>query len=258
MPTGIPAARSGLAAALAKFQAKHTTIAQGGVVSGGPRQGSKYVDLPSILKVCSEGAAFGLSHYGEPRHLGGTNVLIYREVLEHVSGEKRYAECPIPITEKGVLGQRMQDLGAGITYARKYCLMCLYGLQGGDGDDPDATSYSETSRPVTPPSAPVQQAAASLANGMGEGSVVVSNGVAVEQQQSPPATDAQRDPHDPLTAADVALAKEIIKDKENGATWKAEFMKKFYPSYEGKMTVGHLKEFRHLDFLMLCRSGSPF
>ena len=97
------------------------------MVDGGPRKGSKYATLTDILAVCAKGAEHGLSHSGQARLIGET-LLVWREVLHHESGESIYTEHPIPVPDKGLPGQRQQDLGGAITYARKYCLQGLYGL----------------------------------------------------------------------------------------------------------------------------------
>jgi hypothetical protein len=260
-PTGETAAGSGLAAALAKFQRVHQTVSLQGTVTGGPREGDKYVDLNAILKVCSKGTDFGLCHHGEPRVLGET-LLVYREVLKHVSGEQIYAEIPIPIENKGQIGQIMQGRGSGVTYARKYCLMSLYGLAGGSGDDPDATSYSDASRPVVAvrpdADATVQRVAETFAKAMDADTVVLPNGVAIQQQQNPAATAPQRDPNSPLTPEENETCVSICRDQEKGAGIKKDFLEKFYPNYKGRFERSMFNIFAHLDFLTLCKSGVPF
>ena len=69
----------------------------------------------------------------------------------------------------------------------------------------------------------------------------------------PPADDSKRD----LTPEEVELCKEIIKDPKQGAEWKADFIKRFYPEHKG-LKVSMLKRKEHLDFLTLLRSGVPF
>ena len=207
------------------------------MVDGGPRKGSKYATLTDILDVCHNGAKHGLSHAGEPRIVGGT-LLVWREVLHHESGEQIYAEFPIPVPDKGLPGQRCQDLGSGCTYARKYCLQGLYGLFADDGLDPDEISYgdagtSKASAPApTPSPAPMP--------------------VTVEKPESP-VDDSQR----LLTATEIDLCKEIIKDKEHGDEWKAEFKKRFFKSSE-KLMLSQITRKEHLDFLTLLKSGVPF
>ena len=231
------------AKALAAFQAEHQGVAKGGKVDGGPRKGSTYATLTDILRVCAAGATHGLSHSGQAR-LVGESLLVWREVLHHESGESIYTEHPIPVPTKGLPGQQQQDLGGCITYARKYCLQGLYGLFADDGLDPDAISYGDagTSKAAAPAPAPTPAPTPAPA----------PMPVTVEKSELP-ADDSQRD----LTPEEVELCKEIIKDKERGDEWKADFMKRFYPSAE-KLKVSMLQRKEHLDFLTLLRSEVPF
>ena len=201
------------------------------MVDGGPRKGSKYATLTDILSVCAKGAEHGLSHSGQAR-LVGENLLVWREVLHHESGESIYTEHPIPIPDKGLPGQRQQDLGGGITYARKYCLQGLYGLFADDGLDPDEISYGDAAiaTPVSSPApAPVTVAESQLA------------------------VDLKRE----LTKDEKALAMSILKDLGKGVGYKAEFIKRFYPSKE-KLLASDINCKEHLDFLTLLKSGVPF
>ena len=116
------------------------------MVDGGPRKGSKYATLTDILAVCAKGAEQGLSHSGQARLIGET-LLVWREVLHHESGESIYTEHPIPVPDKSLPGQRQQDLGGSITYARKYCLQGLYGLFADDGLDPDKSATATLEHP---------------------------------------------------------------------------------------------------------------
>ena len=221
------------AKALAAFQKDHQGVAKGGLVDGGPRKGSKYATLPDILAVCAKGTEQGLSHSGQARLVGGT-LLVWREVLHHESGESIYTEHPIPVPDKGLPGQRQQDLGGCITYARKYCLQGLYGLFADDGLDPDEISYGDagTAKPPAPTPSPAPMP------------------VTVEKPE-------QRK----LTEEEKKLAISIIKDKDKGPEWKVDFMKKFYPSVlekGGKLTTGMVSTKEHLDFLTLLKSGVPF
>ena len=220
------------AKALAAFQKDHHGVAKGGLVTGGPREGSKYATLTDILRVCSAGSQYGLSHTGQAR-LVGENLLVWREVLHHESGESIYTEHPIPVPDKGHPGQRQQDLGGGITYARKYCLQGLYGLFADDGLDPDTVSYGDAARPAPAP-APTPAPTAAPAP------------VTVEQPE-------QRK----LNAAEKELALSIIKDKDKGAEWKADFMKKFYPSAE-KLTASMVSTLEHLQYLEALQLSTPF
>ncbi len=243
------------AKALAEFQKNHHGVAKGGMVDGGPRKGSKYATLTDILAVCAKGSAHGLSHTGQAR-LIGENLLVWREVLHHESGESIYTEHPIPVPDKGLPGQRQQDLGGCITYARKYCLQGLYGLFADDGLDPDEISYgdagtsqskpSRSSTPKAPPEPPVEKAATSVAEAFSGEVVVDDASITVEKPE-------QR----ALSEEEKTLALSIIKDKDKGAEWKKDFMAKFYPSAQ-KLIVAMVSTKEHLDFLTLLKSGVPF
>ena len=249
------------AKALAEFQAEHQGVAKGGKVDGGPRKGSTYATLTDILRVCALGATKGLSHSGQAR-LVGESLLVWREVLHHESGESIYTEHPIPVPTKGLPGQQQQDLGGCITYARKYCLQGLYGLFADDGLDPDSISYgdagtsqskpSRSSTPKASPEPPTEKAATAVAEAF-SGEVVVDPSVVTVEKSEPSEDDPQR----ALTKSEVDLCKEIIKDKVRGAEWKADFMKRFYPSAES-LKASMLQRKEHLDFLTLLRSEVPF
>jgi len=226
------------AKALSQFQKNHHGVAKGGKVTGGPREGSKYATLKDILAVAAKGAEWGLSHTGQSR-LVGDNLLVWREVLHHESGESVFTEHPIAIPEKGLPGQRQQDLGGAITYARKYCIQALYGLYADDGLDPDQTSYGDAARPAPAP-APSPKPTPAPAS------------VAVEKSES-----SDSDPQRALTDKEKELCKTILQDPKNGKEWKAEFMKRFYPSRD-KLHGEDLSRKEHLDFLMLLKSGAPF
>ena len=177
----------------------------------------------------------GLSHSGQAR-LVGENLLVWREVLHHESGESIYTEHPIPVPDKGLPGQRQQDLGGGITYARKYCLQGLYGLFADDGLDPDEISYGDagTSKAAAPAPTPAPTPAPA------------SSPVTVEKPE-------QR----ALTAEEKDKALEIIKDKDKGKEWKAEFKARFYPNKD-KLLASDIKTLEHLQFLDALQLNVPF
>ena len=235
------------AAALAAFQAKHHGVAKGGKVDGGPRRGSKYATLLDILAVCAKGSEQGLSHSCQAR-LVGENLLVWREVLHHSSGEFIFTEHPIPIPDKGLPGQRQQDLGGCITYARKYCLQALYGLYADDGLDPDEVSYDNAEAAAPVKNVPVQEAAESLSKAFSGSAPVV-----LPESEQPKVESNQRD----LVKAEKDLALSIIKDPHRGDEWKAEFKKKFYPSAQ-KLTGGMVSTLEHLQFLEALQLQAPF
>lgn len=233
------------AKALAEFQKDHNGVAKGGEVTGGPREGSKYATLLDILRVCSQGAAHGLSHAGQARLLG-EGLLVWREVLHHDSGESIYTEHPIPVPTKGLPGQIQQDIGGAITYARKYCLQALYGLYADDGMDPDSISYGDAASSKAakaevrqrhlsqePVKAPIDKAAESIAQNF-SGQVTV--------------TEAEPNLERPLTAAEKDRALAIFKNVDHGKEWKDKFKAKFYPNAE-KLTAGMVSSLKHLAYL---------
>ena len=224
-----PAGWKAGAKALAAFQKAHHGVAKGGMVDGGPRKGSKYATLTDILAVCAKGAANGLSHSGQARLIGET-LLVWREVLHHESGESIYTEHPIPVPDKGLPGQRQQDLGGSITYARKYCLQGLYGLFADDGLDPDEMSYGDagTAKPPAPTPTPAPTS------------------VTLEKPEQRALSDEEK-----------KLALSIIKDKDKGAEWKKDFMAKFYPSAE-KLTASMVSTLEHLHHLEALQLATPF
>ena len=60
-----------------------------------------------------------------------------------------------------------------------------------------------------------------------------------------------------LTDEEKKLALSIIKDKDKGAEWKADFMKKFYPSAE-KLTASMVSTLEHLQHLEALQLSTPF
>ena len=240
-----PAGWKAGAKALAAFQKDHHGVAKGGMVDGGPRKGSKYATLPTFWP-CA------------PRVLNTACLIPGRlawsvkpfwygvEVLHHESGESIYTEHPIPVPDKGLPGQRQQDLGGSITYARKYCLQGLYGLFADDGLDPDEISYgdagtsqSKPSRSSTPKDSPEPPSPATA-------STPAPVHVTIEKPE-------QR----ALSEEEKKLALSIIKDKDKGAEWKADFMAKFYPSAE-KLTASMVSTLEHLQHLEALQLSTPF
>ena len=144
----------------------------------------------------------------------------------------------LPFPPKGCRASQQQDLGSGITYARKYCLQGLYGLYADDGLDPDAISYGDagTSKAAAPAPAPTPAPTPAPA----------SSPVTVEKPE-------QR----ALTAEEKDKALEIIKDKDKGKEWKAEFKAQFYPNKD-KLLASDIKTLEHLQFLDALQLNVPF
>ena len=148
------------------------------------------------------------------------------------SGESIYTEHPIPVPDKGLPGQRQQDLGGSITYARKYCLQGLYGLFADDGLDPDEISYGDAGTSKAPSPAPKPSPAPMP--------------VTVEKPEQRALSDEEK-----------KQALSILKDKDKGADWKKEFMDTFYPSAE-KLTASMVSTLEHLQFLDALQIATPF
>jgi len=216
------------AKALAEFQSKHQGVAKGGHVDGGPRKGSTYANLLDVLKVAAQGTQHGLSHTGQARLLG-ESILVYRAYLHHVSGESIYTEHFIGIRNQGMPGQVQQDLGAGLTYARKYCLQELYGLYADDGLDPDEVSYADSEIPAPAP-------------------------VAAPKQQQQPVAVTPDDGQTPITDAQKAAALKVVKENPEV---KAAFMKQYHRTVTTGMTGKMLTLKEHHDFILTC-AEAPF
>lgn len=131
-----------LAAALVELQGKLPTVEKartGKVQSEKASYSYAYADLSdvsaAIMPVLS-GA--GLAFTAAPTlRDDGRFVLAYE--LIHASGESRKGEYPIPATGSA------QQIGAAITYARRYALCAVTGLAP-KGDDTDATNAPKTQR----------------------------------------------------------------------------------------------------------------
>ena len=145
---------------------------------------------------------------------------------------------PSLFPDKGLPGQRQQDLGGCITYARKYCLQGLYGLYADDGLDPDEISYGDagTSKAAAPARLPTP---------------------APTPAPAPLPVTVEKPEQRALTDEEKKLALSIIKDKDKGAEWKKDFMAKFYPSAE-KLTASMISTLEHLHYLEALQLATPF
>lgn len=103
---------------------------------------SKYVNLNQILPIvkkhCSENN-FMFSQ--RPARQEGKNILV-TEIM-HKSGEKLTGE--IEIVSKEFYDP--QKVGAGLTYMRRYSLVCMFGLEDFDDDGNYATGNGEYKSP---------------------------------------------------------------------------------------------------------------
>lgn len=114
-----------LTAALVAFQAELPDVSKG---STNPAFKSKYADLADVTKaVFPVLAKYGLAFTAGPAVTEHGPVLRY--ALRHESGEVIEGEWPLPE------GVKAQELGAWITYGRRYCLSAVTGITPDEDDD---------------------------------------------------------------------------------------------------------------------------
>lgn len=126
-----------LADALCKFQSGMGAIAKD---SDNPFFKSRYASLAAIIEDTREGLAKnGLSYAQFPAEDGLTTVLM------HNSGEwmaARFAMKPVD--------SKPQSVGSALTYARRYALCAILGLQVEDDDGNEASKPAAVAKPVPP------------------------------------------------------------------------------------------------------------
>jgi len=99
--------------------------------STNPHFKSSYASLESVMRACDEGNQFGLV-YSQPLDIievGGIVFQIVSTRVTHVpSGETRSSACPIRMKDP----DNPQQMGSGISYAKRYALQAFYGLCSDD------------------------------------------------------------------------------------------------------------------------------
>ena len=111
--------------------------------STNPFHKNKYASLESCLKACREANQFGLIHYYETTITEVGNVII-TAVMEHaITKEKRMVSVPVSCKDK----TNPQQLGGGITYAKRYSIQALFALPSEDDDGNEASGIG--SKPST-------------------------------------------------------------------------------------------------------------
>jgi hypothetical protein len=119
-----------LAAALAKAQGAMRNAAYNRT---NPHFKNKYADLASVLDAAREPlSANGLALVQQT--LGNDGRLWLRSTLLHSSGQWMAAEYPLPG------GGKPQEIGAALTYARRYSLSALVGIAADDDDDAEGAT----------------------------------------------------------------------------------------------------------------------
>jgi hypothetical protein len=149
---------SELAGALAKFQTELPAIPKGETARIEPKDGGRsyeysYADLADVAAVVLPLLGeHGLAFTAWPTLDEGRFVLAY--TLMHESGEERSGSYPLPASGSP------QQIGAVITYARRYCLCAVTGVAPG-GDDNDAAGAVEVrmDRPAVDPAVEALKAA---------------------------------------------------------------------------------------------------
>lgn len=146
---------SGLAAALAAFQATMPVVAKGETADVPTKAGGRftytYASLADITKVAMPLlAAQGLSFTCAPDYWD--RGLVLRGHLIHSSGEERVGTLPLT-------GDTPQQLGSSITYMRRYLLGCMTGIVTDDDDDGHEAQQAqrrprESTRPQVPTTPP--------------------------------------------------------------------------------------------------------
>lgn len=144
-----------LAEALAAFQAALPSIRKSNTATVKPKDSAQftygYADLSDVSEVALPLlASHGLSWSTRPTVTAHGFVLKYS--LTHVSGEALRGAYPLP-----AVNTPPQQLGAAITYARRYALCAVTGIAPG-GDDNDATTapVSTSTRGKQAPREPIQ------------------------------------------------------------------------------------------------------
>ena len=108
-----------------------------------PFHKNKYATLESVIDACHEANQFGLIFYFETT-VTENGGLIMTSVMEHaITKEKRMVSVPVFCKDK----TNPQQLGGGITYAKRYSLQTLFCLPSEDDDGNEASGIG--SKPST-------------------------------------------------------------------------------------------------------------
>lgn len=139
-----PAPTSGLATALAAFQAEMPTVSKNQKAKVPTKAGGSYeytyAGLPDVsAAVMPLLSKHGLSFSVCPRigEHGGEVV----GILLHESGERLEAALPL-------FGRQAQEIGSALTYARRYLLGCMTGVVTDDDDDGSLAQAAKRTEPA--------------------------------------------------------------------------------------------------------------
>src|SRR5262245_42945295 len=141
-----------LYAALAAFQAEMPTVAKTKTAQLG-NYSYRYADLADISEIAMPLlAALGLSFSCAPEVTERGQVL--HGTLWHSSGDSLQGTLAIS-------GQRPQEVGSALTYARRYLLGCLTGIVTDDDDDAQMAQGAKRRKAAEKPPQPAGQPAGS-------------------------------------------------------------------------------------------------
>lgn len=85
----------------------------------------------------------------QPTFVDGDTLFVRTTLVHGVTGETTFCEYPA-----GAISLQHQQLGAGVTYARRYSLLALIGAHPEDEDDDGEKAGSAGAPPPAPPRAP--------------------------------------------------------------------------------------------------------
>lgn len=138
-----------LLSALAAFQADIPTIRKGNTARVDGQKGSysyDYADLSDVTaEVLPRLASFGLVWVTRPDTADDGTINLHYSLSHVKSGEKIEGHVAV-----GRKGDRWQDVGASLTYARRYMLVSVTGIAPG-GDDNDGQNATVGSERPAPP-----------------------------------------------------------------------------------------------------------
>ncbi len=151
-----------LAEALSKFQAESPKISKSSIakipMKTGGKYEFKYADLAEIMEsVTPVMARCGLS-ISQSTTMDVGNGLLLVTMLMHKSGQWISGEYPLKLHD------RAQDMGGEITYARRYTVTAILGVQADDFDSGDQTHAANHVAKTETQNAVVNQVKAAVKN----------------------------------------------------------------------------------------------
>lgn len=138
-----------LALALTAFQASIPSVRKGNTAKVEGARGSysyDYADLADVTEVALPAlAAVGLAWVTRPDTTEEGTIQLHYSLVHAATGEKIEGSVDV-----GKRGDRWQDIGSALTYARRYMLVCVTGIAPG-GDDNDGADARAGTAPAAAP-----------------------------------------------------------------------------------------------------------